>query len=152
MFIILASDGLWDTFSNEEACTFIKDHIREPDFGAKSLAMESYYRGSVDNITVLVIVFRSGIYTIGTNTKPGNPMKNSGSSNTEDKFNLKTSNNENRFNYNNYNGNGPRDLKSANLNNNGEFINNSVTNVSKMSAASIIASTNLNRSNSFRAK
>lgn len=36
----------------------------ESDFGAKSLAMQSYYRGSVDNITVLVIVFRNGVYRI----------------------------------------------------------------------------------------
>ncbi|XP_032591805.1 protein phosphatase 1L isoform X2 [Drosophila grimshawi] len=63
-FLILASDGLWDTFSNEEACSFVQEHLKESDFGAKSLAMESYKRGSVDNITVLVIVFRNDIYRI----------------------------------------------------------------------------------------
>jgi len=47
-FLILASDGLWDTFSNEEACTFVQEHLKESDFGAKSLVMESYKRGSVD--------------------------------------------------------------------------------------------------------
>lgn len=61
-FLILASDGLWDTFSNEEAVAFIKDRLHEPNFGAKSLVLESYYRGSVDNITVLVIVFKDGKY------------------------------------------------------------------------------------------
>lgn len=66
-FLILASDGLWDTFSNEEAVAFIKEHIHESDYGAKSLAMQSYYRGSVDNITVLVILFRNGVYKIGSN-------------------------------------------------------------------------------------
>lgn len=152
MFIILASDGLWDTFSNEEACTFIKQRIREPDFGAKSLAMESYYRGSVDNITVLVIVFRPGCYTIGTDTKSNNSLKNSGSSSGEDNFNLKISSQESRFNYDNYNENGPRDSKSSIPEHNGEIISSSGTNLPKMSAASIIASTNLNRSNSFRAK
>lgn len=65
-FLILASDGLWDTFSNEEACTFALEHLKEPDFGAKSLAMESYKRGSVDNITVLVIVFKNDVYKIGS--------------------------------------------------------------------------------------
>lgn len=65
-FLILASDGLWDTFTNEEACSFIKEHLNEPDFGAKALALQSYYRGSVDNITVLVIAFKNGIYRIGT--------------------------------------------------------------------------------------
>lgn len=54
-FVILASDGLWDTFSNEEAVAFIKERLNEPDFGAKSLALESYHRGSLDNITVLII-------------------------------------------------------------------------------------------------
>ncbi|XP_017854979.1 protein phosphatase 1L isoform X2 [Drosophila busckii] len=65
-FLILASDGLWDTFSNEEACSFVQEHLKESDFGAKSLSMESYKRGSVDNITVLVIVFRNDIYRIGS--------------------------------------------------------------------------------------
>ncbi|XP_060666939.1 protein phosphatase 1L [Drosophila nasuta] len=64
-FLILASDGLWDTFSNEEACSFVQEHLKEPDFGAKSLAMESYKRGSVDNITVLIIAFKNDVYRIG---------------------------------------------------------------------------------------
>lgn len=65
-FIILASDGLWDTFSNEEAVTYIKEKLDEPHFGAKSIVLESYNRGSVDNITVMVIVFKNGQYHIGT--------------------------------------------------------------------------------------
>lgn len=55
LFIILASDGLWDTFSNEEAITFIKERINEPHLGAKSITLQSLYRGSADNITVMVI-------------------------------------------------------------------------------------------------
>ncbi|CAG9567370.1 unnamed protein product [Danaus chrysippus] len=57
MFLVLASDGLWDTFSNEEAIKFIKERLDEPDYGAKSLTLQAYYRGSVDNITVLIINF-----------------------------------------------------------------------------------------------
>ncbi|KAM3962738.1 protein phosphatase 1L [Aphomia sociella] len=57
MFLVLASDGLWDTFSNEEAVKFIKERLDEPDYGAKSLTLQAYYRGSVDNITVLIINF-----------------------------------------------------------------------------------------------
>ncbi|XP_055386661.1 protein phosphatase 1L isoform X2 [Condylostylus longicornis] len=72
-FIILASDGLWDTFSNEEAVAFVKDHLNEPNFGAKALSLQSYYRGSVDNITVLVIVFKDGVYQIGRSTGAGVP-------------------------------------------------------------------------------
>lgn len=65
-FLILASDGLWDTFTNEEAVAFIKEHIDEPHFGAKSITLQSYYRGSVDNITVLIIVFKGDRYEIGS--------------------------------------------------------------------------------------
>ncbi|XP_011504272.1 PREDICTED: protein phosphatase 1L [Ceratosolen solmsi marchali] len=59
MFIILATDGLWDTFSNEEAVAFIKERIDEPHFGAKSITLQSYYKGSLDNITVIVIKFKN---------------------------------------------------------------------------------------------
>lgn len=58
MFVILASDGLWDTFSNEEAVAFIKERLNEPDYGARSLTLQAYYRGSLDNITVLIINFK----------------------------------------------------------------------------------------------
>lgn len=65
-FLILASDGLWDTFSNEEAVAFVKDHLNDPLYGAKNLALQSYYRGSVDNITVIIIVFKDGTYRIAS--------------------------------------------------------------------------------------
>ncbi|KAG8034278.1 hypothetical protein G9C98_001362 [Cotesia typhae] len=58
MFLILASDGLWDTFSNEEAVAFIKQRLDEPFYGAKSITLQSYYRGSLDNITVIIINFK----------------------------------------------------------------------------------------------
>ena len=54
-FLILASDGLWDAFSNDEACTYIREHLDEPHYGAKSIVLQAYYRGSLDNITVMVI-------------------------------------------------------------------------------------------------
>uniref|UniRef100_A0A8D8RUH1 Protein phosphatase 1L n=1 Tax=Cacopsylla melanoneura TaxID=428564 RepID=A0A8D8RUH1_9HEMI len=54
-FLILASDGLWDIFSNEEAVNFIKQRLGEELFGAKSLTLQAYYKGSLDNITVVVI-------------------------------------------------------------------------------------------------
>ncbi|XP_060847220.1 protein phosphatase 1L [Rhopalosiphum padi] len=56
-FIILASDGLWDTFTNEEAIECIKKHIDDSFHGAQYLTIQSYNRGSLDNITVLVIKF-----------------------------------------------------------------------------------------------
>lgn len=64
MFLILASDGLWDTFSNEEAIAFIKERINEPYYGAKSITLQSYYRGSLDNITVVVINLKDRKYSI----------------------------------------------------------------------------------------
>ncbi|XP_077988035.1 protein phosphatase 1L-like [Glandiceps talaboti] len=57
-FLILATDGLWDAFSNEEAVEFIKERLHEPHFGAKSLVLQAYYRGSPDNITVMVVNFQ----------------------------------------------------------------------------------------------
>lgn len=62
LFLILASDGLWDTFSNEEAVNFIKERLHEPDYGAKSLTLQSYYRGSLDNITVIIINFKDNAF------------------------------------------------------------------------------------------
>ncbi|RMC01920.1 hypothetical protein DUI87_21081 [Hirundo rustica rustica] len=58
-FMILASDGLWDAFSNEEAVRFIKERLDEPHFGAKSIVLQSFYRGCPDNITVMVVKFRN---------------------------------------------------------------------------------------------
>lgn len=65
-FLILATDGLWDTFSNKEAVAYIREHLDEPDFGAKSLTLESYARGSSDNIATIVIVFHNGFHRIGS--------------------------------------------------------------------------------------
>ncbi|PVD18490.1 hypothetical protein C0Q70_21039 [Pomacea canaliculata] len=58
-FMILATDGLWDCFSNVEAVEYIKERLSEPHFGAKSLVLQAYYRGSVDNITVMVVNFQT---------------------------------------------------------------------------------------------
>lgn len=64
-FIILATDGLWDCFTNEEAVSYIQERLSEPHFGAKSIVLQAYYRGSLDNITVMVVNFKTasaGIY------------------------------------------------------------------------------------------
>ena len=60
-FAVLASDGLWDIFSNEEAVAHVRKQLIS--FGgskseiatAKSLAKEAYAKGSTDNVTVLII-------------------------------------------------------------------------------------------------
>ena len=76
-FAILASDGLWDTHTNEDAVTVIGTRYdeakadfdndinmmmflrikRDSDLGTEVLAREAFNRGSLDNITVLVIDF-----------------------------------------------------------------------------------------------
>ena len=64
-FMILASDGLWDAFTNEEAVSLTKELlIRAKHYNentahevAKSLVYESHKRGSVDNITVILVIF-----------------------------------------------------------------------------------------------
>ncbi|XP_022750354.1 LOW QUALITY PROTEIN: uncharacterized protein LOC111299433 [Durio zibethinus] len=55
-FLILASDGLWDVVSNEEAVSMIKP-IQDPEQAAKRLMKEAYQRGSADNITCVVVRF-----------------------------------------------------------------------------------------------
>ncbi|KAA3468196.1 putative protein phosphatase 2C 59 [Gossypium australe] len=55
-FLILASDGLWDVVSNEEAVAMIKP-IQDPEQAAKRLMQEACQRGSADNITCVVVRF-----------------------------------------------------------------------------------------------
>ncbi|CAA7023259.1 unnamed protein product [Microthlaspi erraticum] len=55
-FLILASDGLWDVFSNEEAVAVVKE-VEEPEESAKKLVGEAIRRGSADNITCVVVRF-----------------------------------------------------------------------------------------------
>ena len=57
-FVILASDGLWDVISNEEAVQYVHDTVKHPDMCAKRLVHEALTRGSQDNITVIVAFLR----------------------------------------------------------------------------------------------
>ena len=64
-FIILASDGLWDVFSNKEAVEFVQITLepygkRWKESGAmqeaaERLTQEAYIRGSTDNIGICVV-------------------------------------------------------------------------------------------------
>ena len=67
-FAILASDGLWDTHSNEEAVQFIKSSLNENnktsrkqqiENAAKNLAIDSHRKGSTDNVTVVLLDFKN---------------------------------------------------------------------------------------------
>ncbi|XP_010493741.1 PREDICTED: probable protein phosphatase 2C 71 [Camelina sativa] len=55
-FLILASDGLWDVFSNEEAVAVVKE-VEDPEESSKKLVGEAIKRGSADNITCVVVRF-----------------------------------------------------------------------------------------------
>jgi serine/threonine protein phosphatase PrpC len=54
-FILLATDGLWDVFSNHEAVQFIEDNWETPGHGCRALAREAYQRGSFDNVCCMVV-------------------------------------------------------------------------------------------------
>lgn len=56
-FLIVASDGLWDTVSNEDAGALVMAHD-DVQVAAKRLMDEAYSRGSMDNICVMVIDLR----------------------------------------------------------------------------------------------
>uniref|UniRef100_A0A804M8Y5 protein-serine/threonine phosphatase n=1 Tax=Zea mays TaxID=4577 RepID=A0A804M8Y5_MAIZE len=58
-FLILASDGLWDVVSNEEAVAMTRS-IKDPEEAAKMLLQEAYKRESSDNITCVVVHFLHG--------------------------------------------------------------------------------------------
>eukprot|EP00898_Chlorokybus_atmophyticus_P004723 jgi/Chlat1/5251/Chrsp33S08963 len=55
-FLLLATDGLWDVISNQEAVNLVRD-IQSPEEAAKRLVDEAYRRGSADNITCVVVRF-----------------------------------------------------------------------------------------------
>ncbi|KAJ1260651.1 hypothetical protein BS78_10G249400 [Paspalum vaginatum] len=68
-FLILASDGLWDVVTNEEAVGMVKP-ILDSEQAAKRLLAEASQRGSADNITCVVVRFleqRNGLLGRATN-------------------------------------------------------------------------------------
>lgn len=58
-FLILASDGLWDVVSNQDAVAMIQS-TEDPELAAKKLTEEAYRKGSADNITCVVVRFNHG--------------------------------------------------------------------------------------------
>ncbi|XP_030534534.2 probable protein phosphatase 2C 30 [Rhodamnia argentea] len=62
-FLVLASDGLWDKVTNQEAVDLVRAmnvdaNLQDPFSACKKLAELSMRRGSTDDITVLVIDLR----------------------------------------------------------------------------------------------
>lgn len=58
-FLVIASDGLWDVISNKDAVSIVQS-IEEPMEAAKSLTETAFHKGSVDNISCLVVRFNHG--------------------------------------------------------------------------------------------
>eukprot|EP00096_Caligus_rogercresseyi_P003386 TRINITY_DN1630_c0_g1_i1.p1 TRINITY_DN1630_c0_g1~~TRINITY_DN1630_c0_g1_i1.p1 ORF type:complete len:433 (+),score=97.48 TRINITY_DN1630_c0_g1_i1:312-1610(+) len=58
-FMLLASDGLWDTHSNEEVVKILVDYNKAGGIraGLKFLTNDAMDKGSLDNITILVHTF-----------------------------------------------------------------------------------------------
>ena len=53
-FVLVASDGLWDVMSNEDAVALVHDTVKNPSMAAKRLVVEALARGSGDNVTAIV--------------------------------------------------------------------------------------------------
>lgn len=56
-FLLMASDGLWDVVSNQEAVALVQG-ISDPQLAAKKLTEEAMTRGSNDNISCIVVQFK----------------------------------------------------------------------------------------------
>lgn len=54
-FLILASDGLWDVVSSEQAADLVRATVRVPELAAKRLALKAIELESGDNISVIVV-------------------------------------------------------------------------------------------------
>ncbi|KAJ7281227.1 hypothetical protein O6H91_10G062000 [Diphasiastrum complanatum] len=55
-FLVIASDGLWDLIQNQDAINLVKS-IADAEAAAIRLAEEAFRRGSIDNITCIVVRF-----------------------------------------------------------------------------------------------
>lgn len=57
LFLVLATDGIYDVLSNQEMVDLALKHWDDPEEAAKNVVRSAYKRGSEDNLTVLVIQF-----------------------------------------------------------------------------------------------
>ncbi|GBG31942.1 Protein kinase and PP2C-like domain-containing protein [Hondaea fermentalgiana] len=58
-FIILATDGVWDTLSDEAACLAVRNTAKECGLAAKRIGGDALNAGSSDNISVVVIFLKN---------------------------------------------------------------------------------------------
>jgi len=57
LFLVLATDGIYDILSNQEVVDLVLRHWDDPEEAAKDVVRSAYKRGSEDNLTVTVIQF-----------------------------------------------------------------------------------------------
>jgi protein phosphatase 1L len=57
LFLVLATDGIFDVLQNQEVVDLALKHWEDPDEAAKTIVRTAYKKGSEDNLTVLVIQF-----------------------------------------------------------------------------------------------
>lgn len=57
LFLVLATDGVYDVLSNQEVVDLALRHWDNPEEAAKNIVRSAYKRRSEDNLTVLVIQF-----------------------------------------------------------------------------------------------
>ena len=59
-FAIVATDGLWDVLSPQEAVNYIRKQLycqQDINAAVKGLVLEALEQGSIDNVTVFVMAF-----------------------------------------------------------------------------------------------
>jgi serine/threonine protein phosphatase PrpC len=59
-FAVVATDGLWDVMSAQAAVSFVRSRLnehRDLEVAARELTREALRRGSVDNVTALIMTF-----------------------------------------------------------------------------------------------
>jgi len=57
LFLVLATDGIFDVLPNQEVVDLAKAHWEDPVEAAKNIVRTAFKKGSEDNLTVLVIQF-----------------------------------------------------------------------------------------------
>lgn len=57
-FIVLASDGVWDTLNDETVCRAVRNTAKECGLAAKRIGGDALAAGSSDNISVVVIFLK----------------------------------------------------------------------------------------------
>eukprot|EP00511_Aplanochytrium_stocchinoi_P003716 CAMPEP_0204842030 /NCGR_PEP_ID=MMETSP1346-20131115/44363_1 /ASSEMBLY_ACC=CAM_ASM_000771 /TAXON_ID=215587 /ORGANISM="Aplanochytrium stocchinoi, Strain GSBS06" /LENGTH=560 /DNA_ID=CAMNT_0051980547 /DNA_START=506 /DNA_END=2188 /DNA_ORIENTATION=+ len=57
-FLIVATDGVFDTLSNMEAIKAVRDTAKDPGLAAKRISGEALAQGSKDNISCIVVYLR----------------------------------------------------------------------------------------------